>query len=97
MAEELLERGRISARCAKAQQDTIDTAATPAGTPFGLQAAPEKEERVIEDERRIVVSERDAAIIMAMLENPPAPNPALASLLRDYRAKVDRGELQTSV
>jgi uncharacterized protein (DUF1778 family) len=99
MAELLLERGRISARCAKAQQDTIDTAAALTGASinqFVLQAALEKAEQVIERERRIAASGQDAAMIMAMLENPPEPNAALASLLQDYREKVENGQLHSS-
>lgn len=99
MAETILERGRISARCAKAQQDTIDTAAALTGATmnqFVLQAALEKAEQVIERERRIAASAQDAAMIMALLENPPEPNAALASLLTNYREKVTNGELDTS-
>lgn len=99
MAELMLERGRISARCAKAQQETIDTAAAMTGATmnqFVLQAALEKAEQVIERERRIAASAQDAAMIMNLLENPPEPNAALATLLANYREKVSNGELHSS-
>ena len=100
MSELTFERGRISARCAKEQQDRIDTAATLTGATinqFVLQAALEKADWVIDRERHLTVTALDAAMIMSMLENPPEPNEKLAALLENYRTKVNNGTLDTSV
>ncbi len=99
MSELTLERGRISARCAKEQQERIDAAAALTGATinqFVLQAALEKADLVIERERRIAVTEADAAMIMALLENPSAPNEKLAALLANYKEKVDNGTFRTN-
>jgi uncharacterized protein (DUF1778 family) len=80
MSELTLERGRISARCTKAQQARIDTAASLTGVTinqFVLQAALEKADWVIERGRRIALSVADAAMILEMLENPGKPNAEL--------------------
>jgi uncharacterized protein (DUF1778 family) len=99
MAALKIERGRISLRCTKAQQERIATAATLTGATinqFVLQAALEKADLVIERERGIIVAEADAAMILALLENPPAPNEKLAALLASYKEKVDNGTLRTN-
>lgn len=99
MSELTLERGRISARCGKEQQERIDAAAALTGATinqFVLQAALEKADLVIERERRIAVTEADAAMIMALLENPSAPNEKLAALLANYQEKVDNGTFRTN-
>lgn len=99
MVESTMERGRISARCAKSQQEKIDTAAALSGATsnqFVLQAALEKAERVIERERAIFADPADAAMIMNLLENPPEPNAALSNLLENYKKKVKHGLIRSS-
>lgn len=99
MSEQIFERGRISARCGKEQQERIDTAAALTGATmnqFVLQAALEKADWVIERERRISASAADLEMIMAQLENPPAPNAMLTALLANYQEKVNNGILDTS-
>lgn len=44
---------------------------------FMVQAALEKAERVIEREKTIYYSANDAAMLIALLDNPPPPNAAL--------------------
>lgn len=100
MDGQVMERGRISARCAKEQQERIDTAAALSGATlnqFVLQAALEKAEWVIDRERMVSVGKEDTARIMEMLENPPPPNAALSRLLTDYKKKVDDGLIVSSV
>lgn len=96
----VIERGRISARCAKEQQEKINTAAALSGATlnqFVLQASLEKAEQVIERERMIAVNAHDAAMIIDMLENPPEHNAALSDLLATYRKKVENGVIHSSV
>ena len=97
---DIMERGRISARCARAQQERIEAAAALCGATanqFVLQAALEKAERVIERERVIVADGNDAAMIMNLLENPPSLNAALTGLLGNYKKKVGDGFIHTTV
>jgi uncharacterized protein (DUF1778 family) len=46
-------------------------------TDFVLQPALREAKAVIEEAERIVLSERDSLLVLAMLENPPAPNAKL--------------------
>ncbi len=97
---DIMERGRISARCARAQQERIEAAAALCGATanqFVLQAALEKAERVIERERVIVADRDDAAMIMNLLENPPSLNAAMTGLLSTYKKKVADGRINTTV
>ena len=99
MSEKIAKHGRISVRCAKAQQERIETAAALTGVTmnqFMLQAALEKADRVIGQERRISANAADLSMIMEQLENPPAPNQQLATMLAQYHEKVDNGTLATN-
>ena len=74
------ERERITARVSSAIAETLNEAVELAGTTmnnFVVQAALREAQRVIDREKAIYVSRNDAAMLLDLLENPPAPNAAL--------------------
>lgn len=82
------ERSRISARVPTGVQARLEEAAELVGATvnqFVLQAALKEADRVIEYERVIVPSARDAKMILDLLDNPPAPNAKLRAALKRYR------------
>jgi uncharacterized protein (DUF1778 family) len=100
MSELTLERGQISAPCAKEQQELIDAAASLTGATinqFVLQAALEKANWVIEGEPGITLNEADAAMILEMLENPSRPNAALTKAFERYQTRVENGTLYNRI
>jgi len=81
-------RARVSARVPKGVHARLEEAADLIGATvnqFVLQAALKEADRVIEHERVIVPSARDAKIILELLDNPPAPNAKLRAALKRYR------------
>jgi len=87
------ERGRITARVPAQVQDTLELAAAMVGATvnqFVVQTALREAERIIEQERVIRLSARDAALFIKALENPPPPNARLkAALKRHEKARQD--------
>ena len=84
------ERGRITARVPQNVQDTLQQAADLLGATlnqFVVQAALNEAQRVIERGRVIHLSGNDAAFLLNLLENPPAPNARLAQALRNYESR----------
>ena len=85
-----LERGRITARVPQNVQDTLQQAADLLGATlnqFVVQAALNEAQRVIERGRVIHLSGNDAAFLLNLLENPPAPNARLRQALRNYESR----------
>jgi uncharacterized protein (DUF1778 family) len=82
------ERSRISARVPAGVQARLLEAAELVGATvnqFVLQAALREADRVIEHERVIAPSARDAKMILDLLDKPPAPNAKLRAALKRYR------------
>lgn len=80
-------RGRITARLPVQVQDTLETAAAMVGATvnqFVVQTALREAERIIDQERVIRLSARDAGMFIRALENPPPPNAKLKAALRRY-------------
>lgn len=74
------EKGRITARVSSAVAETLNEAADLVGSTlnsFVVQAALKEAQRVIDREKAIYVSRNDAAMLLDLLDNPPAPNAAL--------------------
>jgi uncharacterized protein (DUF1778 family) len=95
----LNERGRISARVSAAVQEKIQDAADIMGATlnqFLIQASLERADQVIERERLITLSKRDAAMLSDLLDKPLAPNKALTKALQLYKTKIANGTLHTS-
>lgn len=81
-------RTRISTRVPKTVHTRLEEAADLVGATvnqFVVQAALKEADRVIEHERVIVPSERDARMILDLLDNPRAPNAKLRTGLKRYR------------
>ena len=93
MATTTAERGRITARVPAQVQDTLELAAAMVGATvnqFMVQTALREAERIIEQERVIRLSARDAAMFIKALENPRPPNAKLKAALKRYKdARLD--------
>jgi uncharacterized protein (DUF1778 family) len=90
MTTATLDRGRITARVPLAVQKTLEMAAGLTGATlnqFVVQTALREAERVIEQERVIRLSARDAKAFFAALDRPLPPNAALQAALQDYAAR----------
>jgi uncharacterized protein (DUF1778 family) len=85
------DRGRITARVSLSVEERLKEAAELTGATvnqFLVQAALEKADRIIDRERLITVTREDAAMLIAMLENPSKPNAALTRAFERYRTKA---------
>jgi uncharacterized protein (DUF1778 family) len=74
------ERERITARVSSAVAETLNEAADLTGTTinnFIVQAALKEAQRVIDREKTISVSRNDAAMLLSLLDSPPATNSTL--------------------
>lgn len=58
---------------------------------FIVQAALKEAHKILEEERVIVLSERDADKVFGLLENPPAPNARLQEAARKHKAFFREG------
>ncbi len=87
------ERGRVTARVPVQVQETLELAAAMVGATvnqFMVQTALREAERIIDQERVIRLSARDAEIFIRALENPPPPNARLMAALQGHEdAKQD--------
>ncbi|CAK0755764.1 DUF1778 domain-containing protein [Gammaproteobacteria bacterium] len=87
------ERVRITARVTARVQDTLELAAAMVGATvnqFMVQTALREAERIIDQERVIRLSSRDAEIFIKALENPPPLNARLLAALKHHEdAKRD--------
>lgn len=93
------DRGRITARVSQPVQERLQEAADLVGATlnqFMVQSALEKADRIIERERIITLSHRDAAMLITMLENPQKPNKTLLKALERYKKKVADGDIRTN-
>jgi uncharacterized protein (DUF1778 family) len=71
---------RITARISSAVRERLESAAALSGATlnqFVVQAALKEANKILEEERVIVLSERDADTVFGLLENPPIPNARL--------------------
>jgi uncharacterized protein (DUF1778 family) len=74
-------KDRITARVSQSIATKLQVAAELTGATlnqFLVQAAIEKADRVIENERTILFSREDAALFIRMLDEPALPNAALS-------------------
>ncbi len=87
------DRGRITARVPTQVQETLELAASMVGATvnqFVVQTALREAERIIEQERVIRLSSRDAEAFIRALENPPPPNAKLKAALKRHKdARLD--------
>ncbi len=79
---------RISTRVPKPARKTLEEAAALSGATlnqFVVQAALKEAHAVLERERFVRLSRRDAEVFFKALENPPAPNVRLKKAIAAYR------------
>ena len=79
---------RITARVSEQVKDTLTIAANITGATlnqFLIQAALEKAENIIEKDKIIHISLKDAKVFFDAIENPPAPNSKLKSAFNTYK------------
>ena len=82
-----VERGRVTAHVPLHIQKTLETAASMVGATvnqFVVQTALREAERIIEQERIIRLTERDAEAFLQALDAPAPLNETLTTALRDY-------------
>ncbi|MDP3440771.1 MAG: DUF1778 domain-containing protein [Azonexus sp.] len=83
-------RGRITARVSQHVVDVLELAAGMVGSTlnqFVTQAALEKAEKIVENERTLQMSENTAAWFFNLLDNPPAPSQNLVDAFSRYNAR----------
>ena len=91
------ERGRITARISGPLVERLQEAADLSGATlnqFLVQAALKEADRIIEQERLIRFTPDDAAMFIAMLDNPRPPNAALTKAYERYKNKVKNGAIR---
>jgi uncharacterized protein (DUF1778 family) len=82
---------RFTARIPRRIQDTLEDAASLAGTPvnqFVIQAAYKEAQRMIECETRIRLSREETKRVFGLLEKPPKPTAAAKKAMAEYRKLV---------
>jgi len=82
---------RITARVSEHIKETLITAAELTGATlnqFLVQSALEKAEGIIEKDKLLYLSHKDALSFFDSLENPPAPNEKLVNAIKHYRTHI---------
>jgi uncharacterized protein (DUF1778 family) len=92
MATATLEaKSRITARVPTSIQLVLEQAAAYLGVPlnsFVVTAAVEKANELLAAERAIQLGRKDAELFAKLLENPPAPSPALLEAGKAYQEMI---------
>jgi uncharacterized protein (DUF1778 family) len=86
-----IENARVVARIPPTVKETLQRAADLSGATlnqFLVQAALKEANRVLEIDRTIALSERDAQRIFDLIENPPAPSQQLLAAVDKHRAFI---------
>jgi uncharacterized protein (DUF1778 family) len=81
---------RITNRVSKPVVQKLQEAADLTGSTinqFMVQASLEKAEKILEKEQTIYFSRNDAAMLIELLDNPPAPNPALIKAFERFQQR----------
>jgi len=82
---------RITARVSEQIKETLIAAADLTGATlnqFLVQSALEKAESIIEKDKLIHLSNKDAQLFFDALENPPEPNAKLINAVKNYKANI---------
>jgi uncharacterized protein (DUF1778 family) len=86
-----IENARVVARIPPTVKETLQRAADLSGATlnqFLVQAALKEANRVLETDRTIALSERDAQRIFDLIENPPAPSQQLLAAVDKHQAFI---------
>jgi uncharacterized protein (DUF1778 family) len=81
---------RLAFRCAPSVKQQIERAAAirhQTLTNFALDALQREADRTIEDEERRIISNRDRALFLAMLDDTTGPNEALKQAAERYKQR----------
>jgi uncharacterized protein (DUF1778 family) len=81
---------RVTNRMPQAVAQKLQEAADLTGATlnqFMVQASLEKAERIIDREKTIPLSAKDAAMLLHMLDNPAKPNAALARAFKRFKQR----------
>ena len=84
-------RKRITARVSNTVRDTLEQAAELLGATvnqFVVQTAYLEAQRVIERESVIRLSQKDARVVLALLDHPPKPNQRLKAAVKLAKGTV---------
>jgi uncharacterized protein (DUF1778 family) len=84
-------RKRITARVSHRVRNTLEQAAELLGATvnqFVVQTAYVEAQRVIERESVIRLSQKDAQVVLALLDHPPKPNKRLKDAVKSFKALV---------
>ncbi|HEY1660923.1 MAG TPA: DUF1778 domain-containing protein [Verrucomicrobiae bacterium] len=84
-------RKRITARVSDNVRDTLEQAAELLGATvnqFVVQTAYVEAQRVIERESIIRLSQKDARLVLSLLDHPPKPNKWLKDAVKQYKGTV---------
>jgi uncharacterized protein (DUF1778 family) len=87
---------RLTARVPEGVHAMIEEAAALCGSTvnqFLVQAAKERAQEVLDEERLVRLSRRDAKVFLAALENPPPVNEAMKRAARRHAEAVGRAEV----
>ncbi len=82
---------RITARVSEQVKDTLTIAADLVGATlnqFLIQSALEKAENIIEKDKMIRLSNKDAQVFFNALDNPPETNIKLKNAFENYKNKI---------
>lgn len=83
----LVEKERITARVSSNVAEILNSAAELTGTTmngFVVQAALEKAQKIVDREKRTMITKNDAAMLLNLLDNPPKPNEAMQRAFKIY-------------
>lgn len=92
------DKERISSRVPKPVRKTLEEAAALSGATlnqFVVQAALKEAHAVLERERIIRLSRRDAQAFFRVLENPPSPNARLKKAVAAYERSAQRARTRS--
>jgi len=84
-------RRRITARVSDSVRVTLEQAAELLGSTvnqFVVQTAYQEAQRVIERETVIRLSQKDARLVLSLLDNPPKPNKRLKDAAKVFQGTV---------
>ena len=87
----VVNNARITARVSEQIKETLMVAADLTGATlnqFLVQSALEKAENIIEKDKLIQLSNKDAHLFFDVLENPPEPNTKLKNAVKNYKASI---------
>ena len=87
----IISNERITARVSEQIKQILTDAADLTGATlnqFLVQAALEKAEHIIEKDKLIQLSKKDAEVFFGAFENPPEPNVKLLNAVKNYRVYI---------